>query len=173
MMGHRSDLRFLFLFGFWLGLYYLLTLTPPVKNGFFPAYLRLNAAVSGSILQTFGVEVTVRDQSMSSPAGSSIQVARGCDAVAPSALFVAAVLASPVPWLSRLFAVVAGTSALMFLNLLRIISLFLTHLYWPKAFDIMHLDVWQALFIFLAVVFWAMWATRVSRHRGTQADGSP
>lgn len=94
----------------------------------------------------------------------------GCDAVEPSALFVSAVLASPVPLLSRLSAAAIGTIVLMLLNLIRVVSLFLVRVYYPQAFDTMHLDVWQALFIFLAIVFWAMWASRVSRQRVVQAN---
>ncbi|MGB2987508.1 MAG: archaeosortase/exosortase family protein [Phycisphaerae bacterium] len=158
------------IFAVCMGLYYLATLTPPMKQGFFPAYLRLNTTVSGAILRVFGQDVTVHDQAIISAKGPSIEVERGCDAVEPSALFVSAVLASPVPLLSRLSAAAIGTIVLMLLNLIRVVSLFLVRVYYPQAFDTMHLDVWQALFIFLAIVFWAMWASRVSRQRVVQAN---
>lgn len=167
-----SDLRFLFVFGLCLGLYFLLTLTPPVKQGFFPAYLRWNARASGAILRGLGQDVTVRDQSIVSADGPAIDIERGCDAVEPSALFVSAVLASPVPILSRLGAAAVGTFLLMVLNLVRVVSLFLVRVYFPKAFETMHLDVWQAVFIILAILLWAGWASRMARRRTTQADGS-
>ncbi|MFQ5458960.1 MAG: hypothetical protein ACE5FC_11005 [Myxococcota bacterium] len=160
---NRSDLRFLLVFGLCMALYYAATLTSPVREGFFPSYLRLNARVSGAILGVVGQDVTVAGQSLISDRGPSIQVERGCDAVAPSALFVAAVLASPVPLLSRAYAAVAGTILLMLLNVIRVVSLYLVRLYWPRAFDTMHLDVWQALFIFLALLIWAVWASRASK----------
>lgn len=172
LKANARDLRFLLIFACCMGLYYALTLTPLIKDGFFPAYLRLNASVSGTILNTFGEEVSVRDQSLISAKGPAIQIERGCDAVEPSALFVSAVLASPVPLLSRLSAALAGTFLLMLLNLVRVISLFLVRIYSPKAFETMHLDVWQALFIFLAIVLWAVWASRASRKRVLQADAS-
>ena len=146
--------------------------TTTVKQGFFPAYLRLNAAASAAILRVVGQDVTVRDKSIVSTAGPAIEVERGCDAVEPSALFVSAVLASPVSWLSRLPAAAAGTLVLMVLNLIRVASLFLVKVYYPGAFDTMHLDVWQALFIFMAIVFWAVWASRVSRRRVARPDVS-
>jgi exosortase/archaeosortase family protein len=149
-----------------MAVYYLATLTSPVKDGFFPVYLRINAQASGALLRAFGEDVKVLDQSITSPNGSSIQVERGCDAVEPSALFVAAVLASPVPLLSRLSAALVGTLLLMAINLIRVASLFWVRVYYPSAFETMHLDVWQALFIFLAIVLWAIWASRMSRtHR--------
>ncbi len=172
LKANASDLRFLLIFGCCMGLYYVLTLLPVIKDGFFPAYLRLNASVSGAILDTFGEGVSVRDKSLISDKGPAIQIERGCDAVEPSALFVSAVLASPVPLLSRLSAALAGTFLLMVLNLVRVISLFLVRVYSPRAFETMHLDVWQALFIFLAIVLWAMWASRMARKRVLQADAS-
>ncbi len=169
---NRSDVRFLAVFGLCMGIYYLATLTGPIKDGFFPAYLRLNAQVSGVMLRVMGEDVSVRDQSMISAEGPAIEIERGCDAVEPSALFVSAVLASPVPLLARLSAALAGTLLLMILNFVRVISLFLVRVYYPKAFETMHVDVWQALFILLAIMIWAIWASRMSRKRAAQADAS-
>lgn len=163
--ANRSDLRFLLIFALCLGLFYVCTLVPPVKYGFFPAYLRLNAQVSGVILPILGEEVTVRNQSIISAGGPSIDIERGCDAVAPSALFVSAVLASPVPLLSRLLAATLGTIVLMLLNLVRVVSLLLVRVHYPRAFETMHLDVWQAVFIILAIVLWAVWASQMARKR--------
>ncbi len=163
MHTHGRDLRFLALFGLYLAAFYLITLTPVIRGSFFPAYLRINARASAAILRTTGQDVVVRDQSIVAQNGLSIEIARGCDAVEPSALFVAAVLASPVAFLRRICAAVAGTALLMLLNLVRIVSLFLVRVYIPKAFEAMHLDVWQAVFIFLAILLWAVWASHVTR----------
>ena len=173
LAANWPDLRFLLVFGLCMGLYYVSTLTGPVKKGFFPAYLRLNAQVPAAILRVFGQDVTVRGQSMISAQGATIEIERGCDAVEPSALFVSAVLASPVPLLSRLSAAAAGTLLLMVLNLVRVASLFLVRIYWPKAFDVMHLDVWQALFIFLAILLWAIWASRMARKEPSAVRHQP
>lgn len=169
--SNRSDLRFLAIFALCMTVYYLTTMIPVVKDGFFPAYLKANAFVSGGLLNLVGEEVTVSGKAITAPDGRSIQVERGCDAIEPSALFVSAVLASPVPLLSRLGAAAAGTLALMVLNLIRVVSLFLVRIHFSReVFDTMHLDVWQALFIFLAIVFWAMWASRAARQLTGRAD---
>jgi exosortase H (IPTLxxWG-CTERM-specific) len=171
--ANRSDLKFLLIFGVCLVVYYVLTLTPPVKERFFPSYLRLNAQASAALLSVFGEEASAEDRSIISAKGPAIELERGCDAVEPSALFVSAVLASPVPLLSRLVAAGIGTALLMVLNLVRIITLYLFRVYYPSLFDTMHLDVWQALFIILALVLWAVWASRASRRRETVVDAPP
>ena len=174
MKTHGRDLRFLAVFAVLMGLYYLATTTAVVSDpdhGFFEWYLRVNAKASAGVIHLFGYDDMERkEKSLVSPRGS-ISVARGCDAVEPSALFVSAVLASPVPLMSRLTAAVAGTVLLMLLNLVRIISLFLCAVHWKEAFDLMHLDVWQTLFIVLAILLWAIWAAwATKKKRPRQAD---
>jgi exosortase/archaeosortase family protein len=163
---HGRDLRFLLVFVVLMAIYYAATITSAMKDRFFPWYLEANARASVAVLQTFDYPDVVQEgESVVSPRGS-ISVARGCDAIEPSALFVSAVLASPVALGSRLLAAVFGTVLLLSINLVRIISLFLCAVHWKSAFNIMHLDVWQAVFIFLAILFWALWAAwAVKRQR--------
>ena len=157
--SNRTDLRFLVIFGVIMAAYYLATTTTLAKESLFPWYLRVTTAVSGGVMQTFGYDgLTVGDNVLKT-SGGSITVERGCDAMAPTALFIAAVLASPTSIAMKLPAVFGGALVLMVINLVRIITLFLTRIHWPKAFDIMHLDVWQAMFIFLAILLWAVWAS--------------
>lgn len=169
---HGRDLRFLFIFAVLIGLYYVLTTTAVARQDFFPWYLRLNAWASVRILNYIGYDdVSVRGQSMVSPQ-FSIQIERGCDAVEPSALFVVAVLASPVRFRRKIPAVVLGTVLLLIVNVIRIVTLYLTGLHFRRLFDTMHLDVWQAAFIFLAILLWAVWASRVVRTRARQPDAT-
>ena len=167
---HGRDLRFLLIFGILMA-NYAATTTEAVKDGFFPWYLTWTTRASAGVLTTFGyddVEV-VKGKSLVSERGW-ITVGRGCDAVAPTALFVSAVVASPAPVLSKLIAVLGGTFILMAVNLVRVITLFLTRIHWSKAFDVMHLDIWQAAFIFLAIVLWAFWASWTTRRRKRRSD---
>lgn len=148
-----------------MGLYYAASTTSPVKNRFFPWYLRLSAQASGMALQSFGYHgVSVRGNSLVAPRGA-VSVERGCDAVEPCALFASAVLASPVSLWAKVPAAAIGCVFLMIINLVRIMSLLLTAAHWKAAFDIMHLDVWQSVFIFLAILFWALWASWETRRR--------
>lgn len=162
---HGRDLRFLAIFGLVLIVYYLSTTTEVASERFFPWYLRINAEASTWLLNLGGYsDVTVSGRIMSSP-GFSMAIERGCDAIEPSALFVAAVLASPVLFRRKLPALIFGTSLLLVLNLVRLVSLFLTGLHLKSLFDVMHLQIWQAAFIIMALMFWAVWASSVFRIR--------
>ena len=162
---HGRDLRFLAIFGLVLIVYYLSTTTEVASERFFPWYLRINAEATTWLLNFGGYSnVTVSGQVITSP-DFSMAIERGCDAVAPTALFLSAVLASPAPALFKVYAVLGGTAILMVVNLIRIITLFLTRIHWREAFDVMHLDIWQAAFILLAIVLWAGWASWTTKHR--------
>ena len=66
-------------------------------------------------------------------------------------------------------AVLGGVIVRMVLNVIRIITLFLTRLHWPKAFDIMHVDVWQVMFILFAILLWALWASWTTKRMQSPA----
>ena len=147
---------FLALFAALMGLFYALALFTPFYERHFPYYLGFNAKLSGYILGFFGQDITVEGASIFSPV-FSITIKLGCDAIEPTALFICAVLAFPAAFSKKIVGIVAGTLLLAILNLVRIVTLFLVGLYLPRAFNIMHVDVWQGLFIFLAILFWVLW----------------
>lgn len=153
----RPVLGFVLLFAVLMGAFYACTFLPALNKHAFPWLLRANASVSTSILTIFGEDARANGTAISSPR-ASISIAHGCDAIEPTALFVAAVLAFPVPLLTKVPGVLLGTLLLLSINLVRIISLFYTRIHFPKAFEIMHVDVWQPAFILLALLFWVLWA---------------
>lgn len=170
---HGRDLRFLMLFGIFMCVYYIITTTQIMEKQFFPWYLNQTAYVSGQILRLTGFDIAIDGNSIDDLDNrGSITVERGCDAVAPTALFVSAVLASPVPWMLKFPAMFGGVFILMVMNVFRIVTLYITRIYWTKMFDIMHLDVWQAAFIFLAIMLWAFWAAWTTKRLKRPSDVS-
>ncbi len=155
----RSALRFVVLFCVCVTSFYALTAVPLFRQTFFPAYLNFNAAVSADLLRLAGQNVTnnndlILSESLSVP----LAIRRGCDAVEPTGLFIAAILAFPASWKRKLIGAIGGTILLAALNLLRIISLYYASAYWPAAFETLHVDVWQPAFILVAMVIWILWA---------------
>ncbi len=163
ILRKRPVLSFVVLFGVLMGLFYLATLKIEVLDKtVLPAYMRLNAKVSAGILNVFGEGATARGTSVSS-SRYSVDIAHGCDAVEPSALFVAAVLAFPAAVRFKLTGTVIGVAVLAGINLVRIVTLFYTGIHFPRWFETMHVDVWQPVFILLALTFWVAWAWWATR----------
>jgi len=137
-------------------LFYIFWLSGYCQNNIQPAIVSVNARLSSSILNIFGIKTTAVNEHISSPS-FSVSIAKGCDAMEAMALFASALLAFPAKWKYKLSGFFAGIAILFMLNIARIISLFLTGLYFPKAFEIMHVEVWQVLFILFAVGLWIFW----------------
>jgi len=156
-------LKFLLIFGVLLAAFYVfIAFSPFYSKRFLPSYHQWIARVSGSVLAILGQETTVTGKSIYSPR-FSVNIVRGCDAVEAIALYVCAVLAFPLPFLKRLPGMIAGALLLSILNLVRVVSLFLVGVYSRRIFDLMHIDVWQAIFIFFAVLFWILWLLWATR----------
>ncbi len=160
-------LWFLLVFGGLMGLFYAVFLLPPDEHPrigkFFTAYLSFYARVSGAVLSILGHDITVIGQSISSPE-FRVQVVRGCDAIEATAMFVAAVIASPVALRWKVLGILGGVVLLGVVNLARIVSLFYIGIHCSKkTFDTMHVEVWQPVFILLAVCLWLLWATWAKR----------
>ena len=168
--GKRAVFRFVGLFAVLMVLFQLASATSFVRDTVFPTYLRFNAQVSGTILRLFENSVVVSGQSIRGR--YSLTIERGCDAIEPSALFLAGVLAFPAAIMAKLPGMLIGTLVLMVLNLVRIISLFYVGVYYPSLFHIMHVDVWQSAFVFLAILFWILWALWATREGVPKADAA-
>ncbi len=163
----RPVLRFVLLLGsFMIGFntcFYLWLSQGSVMN----AYLRFHARLVASILRMLGDDAAAAGKSIvSSRFSLSIEV--GCDAVQASAFFLFAVAVSPVsvPLLARVPYLLFGALFLSVINLFRILSLYFTGIHYPEAFEFVHIDVWQALFVFMPLVLWVAWLRKARGPRG-------
>ncbi len=149
-------LRYFAVFGLCVVLFYAVTAMPWFRAEFFPAYLELNATLSATLLSWLGEAATAKQFTVTG-ARFSLEVQRGCDAIEPSALYAAAVAAMPAPFRHKLLGLGLGVPTLLLTNLIRILSLYYTGAFFPDAFEVVHVDVWQPLFILLALTLWIVW----------------
>lgn len=152
-------------------LFYALIHTPHSTGRFFESYLSVLASLIGAVLNLFGAGVTVTGTRVFSD-HFAMEIVRGCDAIEPVAVFAAAVLASPVVVSRKLSGIFVGAAALLLINLLRLVSLFFVGAYYRKMFDVLHESVWQAAFVLLALVFWAIWVQWATRSPHEQSNVS-
>ena len=152
-------------------LLYSLTWNRFVEDNVFQPYLALNTTVSAKLIGLLGTEIDVWGDTILAGPDWSIEVRRGCDAVEPSALYIAAVVAFPAAIGAKLVGVIVGVGFLALVNLGRIVSLFYIRRHWPDLFDMMHLEIWQVAFIVLALVTFLLWARRASRPAPASDEG--
>lgn len=117
------------------------------------------ARASGVALRLLGQEVSLDGTVLRSPR-FAVNIENGCNGVETMLIFMAAVLAFPASWRSRLAGLVLGLVAIQAINLVRVVALFLTGAYFPGFFDASHTVLWQSLVILSGVLLWLLWASR-------------
>lgn len=174
LIQKRAVLRFVLVLAGLTGLFNAFFYIWLSHSSIFETYLGWNARCSAILLRSLGESASSNGTLLSTPR-FSLEIKQGCDAIQPVAFFVCLILSSPVavPFRSRFIPILIGTLALLLLNLVRLISLYYTGVYYPKAFEILHIDVWQAVFIFLPLLMWIAWAQRASRVAPTTANAPP
>jgi exosortase H (IPTLxxWG-CTERM-specific) len=156
--GRREGLRFCLLFG-------LLTVTVfivlyAVEDNVITAVNRHVAWAVATIIGALGPRgvaagavVTVGD--------FGVEIKNNCNAVYEAGLFMAAVWAYPAPARAKVLGTLAGISVLYLLNLLRVVSLLGLGILARDWFAIVHLYVWQALFLVVVATCWFGWILRL------------
>jgi len=146
--------------------FYIFWLSSLCQNHIQTKIISINVRLSSFILNLFGMRTIGTRETISSPS-FSVSIARGCDAVEAMALFTSALLVFPARWNYKLAGFFAGIVILFILNIGRVISLFLTGIYFPGIFEFMHVEVWQVLFILCAIglwIFWIKWTRKKESH---------
>lgn len=122
--------------------------------------LRLIASISAAVLSTLGYEARADGAVVTGPA-FAFQVVRGCDGLEPVGFLLAAALATPTPVRTRcLFAFVGGVF-LLALNLMRLVSMALVDVYFPRLTEAMHVNAWPAVTIVVVALLWVCWVRRI------------
>jgi exosortase/archaeosortase family protein len=94
----------------------------------------------------------------------NMRIVSECTAITPIIVLAAATIAVPAPLVSKLKGIILGASVLHLVNLVRIISLYYVGVMWPDMVEFVHLVLWQAVLVVLAVGLWGFWAQRVREH---------
>lgn len=152
----KPILKLLGLFAIGIIAFLIITNLPFFKDVIYPKIIAVNAYVSSLILKIMGYGTTA-DADLIVSEATSISIKKGCDALAPVAIFGSVLLAYPAAIKPKVRAVVLGVMTLLGINIIRIVSLFMFQIHAPDLFDLMHLVVWQGVFIFLALMLCFYW----------------
>jgi exosortase H (IPTLxxWG-CTERM-specific) len=117
------------------------------------------ARASGAVLNLLGQDVTMQGTVIRGPR-FAVNIRNGCNGIEAMLIFLAAVLAFPASWKSRLIGLGLGILTIQIVNLVRVVALFLTGVYFPRFFDSSHTVIWQTIVILFGVLLWIFWANR-------------
>ena len=133
------------------------TIEPPGIHAFALVLSRLAALT----LAVFGVPVSL-DGAVIDARGFVAVVVAQCTAIELILVYSVAVLATPVQFRARMWALALGVPALCALNLVRVVSLLLVGIGSPEHFDSAHLVVWQTAMTVAGFMMWLVWYGRAT-----------
>jgi len=144
-------------------IFYALWITP-----FFQQYVVANVAIfyaqiSTLFLSIFQLPVKAVGDSLTS-VDFSMSIKNGCDAIEAIAILLCAMAIYPSSWKNKSIGLLVGLVLLVILNIIRIISLYFIGVYIPSLFEVMHVSVWQVLFIafpVLIILRWINWTKKI------------
>lgn len=90
----------------------------------------------------------------------ALEIIFECTAILPIVLFIAAVAATPSQTHAKLWALAWGLPAIVIFNLIRLVSLVYIGHRMPRAFETVHVMIWQPLVILFALALWLLWVER-------------
>jgi exosortase H (IPTLxxWG-CTERM-specific) len=166
---NRREVTFLILFVVLLGGSFTLVSLNWVNDHVIEPFTGGIARVSGATLDLLGQDVRMQGTIIR---GSrfAVNIRNGCNGVEAMLIFLAAVLAFPAPWRARLLGLAIGAVAIQVVNLVRVVALYLTGVYFPALFDASHTVVWQTIVILFSVLLWILWANRLGAPREPAAS---
>lgn len=156
---NRREIQFLVLFVVLLGGGFTLISLNWVNDHVIEPFTSGIAGASGTVLGAIGQPV-IREGTILRNARFAVNIRNGCNGVEAMLIFLAAVLAFPASWKSRLAGLGLGILAIQAVNLVRVVALFLTGVYFPRIFDTSHTVIWQTIVILFGVMLWIFWANR-------------
>lgn len=157
--AYRRELTFLVLFLVLLGGSFTFVSLNWVNDHWIEPFTGLVAHTSGLALDLIGQGVTM-DGTVIRNDQFQVNIRNGCNGVETMLIFGSALLAFPAPWKPKAAGLVVGLAAIQAINLLRVVALFLTGVYFPKFFDTSHTVIWQTVVILFGLLLFIFWADR-------------
>src|SRR5262245_35620655 len=128
------------------------------QDGLIGALNRHFAGLTAQLLRLVGMP-TASSGPVVTLAGFAVEIKDNCNAIYEVGLYAAAIWAYLAPWRARLLGTLLGASVLYGVNLLRIVTLLTVGLRQPVWFEVMHLYVWQTLFLLVVAACWFAWVS--------------
>ena len=160
--------RFCLLFLGLLFVFSILLYLKPVKQYFSNPITPFIASQSALILKTLGLNIHHVNDIIVSGEGFGVQISGNCSPILVTVIFLSAVIAFPALLKEKVLGGVLGAVFIYFLNIFRIIFIFLVGVYAPQYFEEAHIYVSQTICMVMVAIFWLLWAGKWVRYASAQ-----
>jgi exosortase/archaeosortase family protein len=168
----RTSVLFVAKFAGILIVFHALSLSPWFERCL-PFYLQGVAWVANGFARLFGVGSQVTGSTLYS-AAFGVTVSRDCSGIEFVCFIAAVIVAFPATWRARLAGILLAIGWCALLNVLRVASLLFVGTHAPRAFDLMHEELWSIGLIAASTLFvagWIHWLAREPEAALNRQDG--
>ena len=155
--------RFIIVFFLLLMTLFSFELLTPVQEQLILPFTGVLANISANLIQPFDSSVIAYGKVLQfGDSGFAVSIEAGCYGVEATIVLIAAVVAFPAPWKTRLAAILLGFIAIQSVNILRIISLFYLGNWNLEIFTWVHLYLWPVLIMLDVLVVFILYLRHLS-----------
>ena len=119
-------------------------------------YSNMIVLVTALLLKPFGIVEGTRGCIIELK-GITLNVAFGCNGLEAFVIYTVAIISFPAATAKKLWGILAGFVILQLLNIVRILALGITGVYFKSYFEYIHIYVAQGIMIALALVLFLVW----------------
>lgn len=166
--ARRRMLKFLLLFlFFWIGFFFVAWIFTDNLKVLCP----WTASQVSWTMRLLGVDSTASG-SLCTFGPRSVTIVMECTALQVAMIYTALVLAYPSSLKAKLVGIGAGLPLILVINIIRLVVICFVLWWKPQYFEMMHIYVWQVVFIVVVVAMAALWIEKVvHRERSSPVSG--
>ncbi len=139
-------------------LFYLFYASDAYANYVRDPLLAVQSSIAGFFINLLGYTPAIEGNRLMDPGGFSMSIAKGCDGIEATMLFLAAILVFPLSFRLKWPGLLIGLGILFVVNIIRLIVLYLVGVNMSEAaFEFMHLHGGLILFTIISISIWLLW----------------
>ncbi len=118
-------------------------------------------------IELCGLDVVRNAGIISSPGVFAYEIYYRCTGILPITIFCALLFISEGSWHKKLIGMTLGSALILLINMVRLVLLFLTGVYWPESFSLMHDVVGEGLIVCSILGLFLLWKWRMAGSSGS------
>jgi exosortase H (IPTLxxWG-CTERM-specific) len=153
---------------------FALLMMPTIDRWLVEPFIDGMTGLAGFLIDIFGGRVVVSGDILRVPPGGfAVQVDNGCSGLGAVILLLAATLAFPTGWRLRLLGAAFCATAVLLVNVVRIISLFYLGQYSMAWFNWAHGYAWDVVILVDGLIAYLLWVRYVVSRASTSSAADP
>jgi len=139
-------------------LFFLLIALEPIQNviDLNGLYTKAIIFITAKILEIMGILCTCQG-SVITISGISLDVKFGCNGLEAVMIYTVGIISFPATWEKKLLGIVAGFIVIQIINIIRIVALAYSCIYFKTLFEYIHIYIAQGMMIAVALGIYLLW----------------